>query len=82
VDAIELKIDDSVTLSPLRANKVASERPAPATVGKSYIPTLDGWRAIAIGLVIGAHSQTMLTHDPDRHRLAAAPGASSTGRLD
>ena len=30
---------------------------------RSYIPTLDGWRAIAIGLVLGAHSQPMLNHN-------------------
>ncbi len=29
----------------------------------SYIPTLDGWRAIAVSLVIGAHSYTMLMNN-------------------
>jgi peptidoglycan/LPS O-acetylase OafA/YrhL len=28
----------------------------------NYIPTLNGWRAIAVLLVIGAHSSTMLRH--------------------
>jgi peptidoglycan/LPS O-acetylase OafA/YrhL len=28
-----------------------------------YIPTLDGWRAIAVSLVIGAHCYTMLLHN-------------------
>jgi peptidoglycan/LPS O-acetylase OafA/YrhL len=27
---------------------------------RAYIPTLNGWRAIAVLLVIGAHSYTML----------------------
>lgn len=30
---------------------------------RSYIPTLDGWRAIAICLVIGDHSHVMLEHN-------------------
>jgi peptidoglycan/LPS O-acetylase OafA/YrhL len=29
-------------------------------MGKSYIPTLNGWRAIAVLLVVGAHSLSML----------------------
>ena len=32
----------------------------------SYIPTLDGWRAIAVSLVIGAHSQPMLRNSGTR----------------
>lgn len=33
------------------------------TSERSYIPTLDGWRAIAVSLVIGAHSYTMLMNN-------------------
>jgi peptidoglycan/LPS O-acetylase OafA/YrhL len=29
----------------------------------SYIPTLDGWRAVAVSLVIGAHCSKMLTNN-------------------
>jgi len=32
----------------------------PLVSSSLYIPTLDGWRAIAVGLVIGAHSARML----------------------
>jgi peptidoglycan/LPS O-acetylase OafA/YrhL len=30
---------------------------------RSYIPTLDGWRALAVSLVIGTHSYTMLMNN-------------------
>ena len=42
------------------------ERPSTVNSGGSYIPTLDGWRAIAICLVIGTHSCTMLMNNGSR----------------
>jgi peptidoglycan/LPS O-acetylase OafA/YrhL len=57
-----LKLEEDTTSAPAAA-------PAPqiaAPKSRSYIPTLDGWRAIAIALVIGGHSQVMLLHNGSR----------------
>lgn len=48
-------LDSQTAYSPVRTAQKSSS--------KSYIPTLDGWRAIAVGLVIGAHSDTMLLNN-------------------
>src|SRR5437764_146457 len=36
--------------------RIAGSRSSDMTRSNSYIPTLDGWRAIAIGLVIAGHA--------------------------
>ena len=46
---------------------------------KHYIPSLDGWRAIAIGLVIAAHSYTMLMNGGSRLQIVAAQFVSHAG---
>ncbi|HEY9126009.1 MAG TPA: acyltransferase [Acidobacteriaceae bacterium] len=51
----------------------------PKPENRSYIPTLDGWRAIAIGLVIGAHCQTMLLHNGSRAARLLATFFKHTG---
>lgn len=53
---------------PVAAYAATTNSPATATFGprssgSPYIPTLDGWRAIAVTLVIGAHSYTMLMNN-------------------
>jgi peptidoglycan/LPS O-acetylase OafA/YrhL len=45
----------------------------------SYIPTLDGWRAIAVGLVIGAHCYGMLMNSHTRVGALAATLLSHAG---
>jgi peptidoglycan/LPS O-acetylase OafA/YrhL len=45
----------------------------------SYIPTLDGWRAIAVSLVIGAHCYTMLLNSHTRAGALAARFLSHAG---
>ena len=45
---------------------------SPTQKESSYIPTLDGWRAIAILLVIGAHSYSMLYHNGSRPAMLTA----------
>ncbi|HWI87221.1 MAG TPA: acyltransferase [Sphingomonas sp.] len=47
--------------------------------GHGYIPTLDGWRAIAIILVIGAHCQTMLINSGFSAGRIAAAALKKTG---
>jgi peptidoglycan/LPS O-acetylase OafA/YrhL len=45
----------------------------------SYIQTLDGWRAIAVSLVIGAHCYTMLLNSRTRAGALAAKCFGHTG---
>ena len=46
---------------------------------KHYIPSLDGWRAIAIGLVVAAHCYTMLMNGGGRLQVMAARFVSHAG---
>ena len=46
---------------------------------KHYIPSLDGWRAIAIGLVIAAHCYTMLMNGGSPLQVMAAKFVSHAG---
>jgi peptidoglycan/LPS O-acetylase OafA/YrhL len=45
----------------------------------SYIPTLDGWRALAVSLVIGAHCYTMLLNSGTHAGALAAKILSHAG---
>ena len=42
-------------------NRVRQSQPRPKTVDdRGYLPTLDGWRAVAVSLVIGSHGVPMI----------------------
>jgi peptidoglycan/LPS O-acetylase OafA/YrhL len=49
--------------STLITQSLVAEGSRPKKSTPSYIPTLDGWRAIAVSLVVGAHSYTMLMNN-------------------
>jgi peptidoglycan/LPS O-acetylase OafA/YrhL len=53
----------AIETSMLVTQSLVTEGSRPKTSTLSYIPTLDGWRAIAVSLVIGAHSYTMLMNN-------------------
>ena len=59
---------------------VTAEAPTPAPQrASSYIPTLDGWRALAVSLVIGAHCSPMLVRQGSRPARLLATFFGHTG---
>lgn len=55
----------------MEVGETSLDRPTRATQ-RGYIATLDGWRAIAIGLVISSHSIPMLQNNGSRPALLLA----------
>ncbi|MEH3121775.1 MAG: hypothetical protein PGN16_07305, partial [Sphingomonas phyllosphaerae] len=60
-NGVRLTFDHLGGRKELEERLVSQHEPRPKTARDSgYLPTLDGWRAIAVSLVIGSHSVSMI----------------------